>query len=212
MSVDAANNLYVVYSGVTWKDPNPEGINYRHLFGRARFHDHANWSTEPIDLNDGIMYYGQEYVFASMAKRIANDKLRMIYQTSDQPGTAVGTSGTTGAIPYHDNIIQYREVPGSTFWTTGTGKNELAHTNQVSQNYPNPVKGTTSFNVDLGEAAKVSVEVCNIMGQKIMQADKGVMNAGTHRITLDGNLLKPGICFYTVKINGESYTHKMIVE
>jgi hypothetical protein len=136
----------------------------------------------------------------------------MIYQTSDQPGTAVGTSGTTGAIPYHDNIIQYREVPGSTFWQTGVEKTPVDVKNQVGQNYPNPVKGITFFNITLGKSADVTIDVLNIMGQKIMSIEKGEMNSGMHQITLDGSQMNPGIYFYTVKIDGESHTHKMIVE
>jgi hypothetical protein len=212
MSIDAANNIYVIYSGVTWQNPSPEEINYRHIWARAKFHDKATWSTDPIDLNDGIMYYGMEYIFASMAKKITGDKLRFVYQTADQPGTAVGTAGTTGAIPYHDNTIQYREVPGSTFWPTGTGDNAAVKQNMVTQNYPNPVKGITFFDVNMANPASVRVEVSNIMGQKIMSIDKGTLNTGIHRMTIDGAQLASGIYFYTVKINGQSYTHKMIVE
>ena len=212
LSFDAANNLYVLYSGVTWENPSPDGINYRHLFGRAKFHNKTTWSTGPVDLNSGILYYGQEFIYASMAKRIAGDKLRILYQTADQPGTAVGTSGTTGAIPYHDNTIQYREVPGNTFWPVGIGGKNAAGKNAVSQNYPNPVKGMTSFTVSLDQDADVLLEVSNIMGQRIMSIDKGRMSTGMHKMTIDGARLTAGVYFYTVRINDASCTHKMIVE
>jgi len=212
ISVDGANNLYVVYSGVTWKDPSPEGIHYRHLFGRARFHDKMTWSADPIDLNDDITYYGQEFIFASMAKHITGDKLRLLYQTADQPGTAVGTSTGSLPIPYHDNVIQYREVPGSTFWPAGLEQNNYAGCNPVGRNYPNPVKGLTNINVSLDAPSAIVVEVANVTGQKILSLDKGIMGTGIHKITLDGSLLMPGIYFYTVRINGTSYVHKMIVE
>ncbi len=112
ISIDAANNIYIIYSGVVWQNPSPDGINYRHIWARAKFHNDADWSTPPMDLNDGILYIGFEFVFASMAKNLQGDKLRMVYQTANQPGTAVGTSGS---IPYHDNTIQYREIPLSIF-------------------------------------------------------------------------------------------------
>jgi hypothetical protein len=84
--------------------------------------------------------------------------------------------------------------------------------NAVSQNFPNPVKGLTSFNVSLEKAARVSVEVKNIMGQVAMIMDKGVVEAGTQTYKIDASSLISGIYFYTVKINGESFTHKMIVK
>ena len=212
ISIDAANNIYVIYSGVTWQNPNPEGINYRHIFARAKFHDDPDWSTDPIDLNDGIIYYGMEYAFASMAKNLQGDMLRFIYQTSDQPGTAVGTSGTTGAIPYHDNTIQYREIPGSTFWPTGTGNSLSSEENLVTQNYPNPVNDLTFFKVNMSRPGQVTVEVADIMGQRIMTLDKGYLGSGSHRMVLDAGNLSSGIYFYTVRIDGKAFTHKMIVE
>ncbi len=212
ISVDEFNNVYVLYSGITWENPNPDNINYRHIFGRAKFHGQATWSTDPIDLNSDFIYVFREFIFTAMAKRIANDKLRVIYQTADQPGTAVGTSTTTAPIPFHDNIIQYREIPGNTFWPVGIDNNAGVNKNNVGQNYPNPVKGMTSFTVNVEKSSKVIVEVSNIMGQKVMFMDKGIVNTGAQKFTLDCNSLTSGIYFYTVKINGESFTHKMIVQ
>ena len=70
----------------------------------------------------------------------------------------------------------------------------------------------TTFAVNIDKPASVVVEVSNIMGQKVMSFDKGVVNSGTQKYTIDCNALTSGIYFYTVKIGGESYTHKMIVE
>ncbi len=50
------------------------------------------------------------------------------------------------------------------------------------------------------------------MGQKVLTMDKGLVNAGVQTYTINGGSLSSGIYFYTVKINGESFTHKMIVE
>jgi hypothetical protein len=212
ISFDAYNNMYVIYSGVTWANPDPASdINFRHIFGRAKFHDQATWSTDPIDLNESFSYIFQEFVFASMAKNIYNDKLALLYQTANQPGTAVGTSTATNPIPPHESTIQYREVPGSTFWPTGIARTDAIRS-YVGQNYPNPVKGTTSFKVAIDKAATIVVEVANIMGQKVMILDKGVVNAGAQIFTIDCSSLNSGVYFYTVKINSESYTHKMIVE
>jgi hypothetical protein len=58
----------------------------------------------------------------------------------------------------------------------------------------------------------VVVEVTNIMGQKVMTMDKGFVNSGARKFTIECSQLTTGVYFYTVKINGESFTHKMIVE
>jgi len=211
MSLDAYNNLYVIYSQVTWENPSPEGINFRHIFGRAKFHNMSTWSTDPVDLNAGIAYFGQEYIFASMAKTVADDKLRIIFQTADQPGTAVGSGTAVPPIPFHDNFLQYREIPGSTFWPVGEGSKQINNT-VVSQNYPNPVQGSTSFLVQLGSPSQVSIEVLNMMGQKIMTLNKGLVNKGIQQFTIDCSQLSSGVYFYSVTVGGETYTHKMIIQ
>ena len=116
------------------------------------------------------------------------------------------------SIPVHECNIEYRELSGSDFWPTGLDNKPAVRSNQVTQNFPNPVKGSTMFNVYLEKPANVIVEVSNIMGQKIMGMDKGLVNAGSQQYTIDGSQLTKGVYFYTVKIGGESFTHKMIVD
>jgi hypothetical protein len=206
ISIDAANNVYFLWSAVTPGNPSPE-FNYRHIWGRAKFHNNTEMS-EMIDFNEGLLYLFYEYVYPSMAKNILNDKLSFIYQGSVEPGSNI----VDATIPVHECNIEYREIPGSSFWPTGIEKAPAVRMNPVSQNFPNPVKGATSFNVYLDIQANVVVEVLNVMGQKIMSIDKGLESAGGKQYSIDGSQLSSGVYFYTVKINGDSYTHKMIVE
>jgi len=207
LSVDSYNNLYCLYNVVTPGNPSPDPFNYRHMWARAKFHNKTTW-TEMKDLNDGVLYLFSEYAFSNMAKTILNNTLHVFYQTSPQPGSAVQVT----TIPVHDNNIEYRAIPVSTFWPTGIDGNKVVRQNFVGQNFPNPVNTTTSFTVSLDVAANVILEVSNIMGQKVMSLDKGFVNGGAQKFTIDCSQLTPGVYFYTVKINGESFTHKMIVE
>jgi len=209
MSVDDYNNLYVIWTGITWQNPNSEGVNFRHIFGRAKFHDKTTWAREPVDFNDGIAYYGQEFIFTSMAKTITQDKMRLVYQTSDTPGSAVGST----TVAFHDNFLQYREIPGSMFWATGAGDGASGHKTAVSQNFPNPVRGSTSFTMQLEKASIVTIGVSNVMGQQVMNLDKGFINNDRiQKFTIDCSQLTPGVYFYSVRANGETFTNKMIVQ
>lgn len=86
------------------------------------------------------------------------------------------------------------------------------NTFSVSQNYPNPVKSQTQFVLELDARAQVSVEVFNIMGQKIITENKGMLNSGSHLLELDMGGFASGLYFYTVKAGDQVITHKMIVE
>jgi len=87
-----------------------------------------------------------------------------------------------------------------------------SNTFAVSQNYPNPVSGQTQFVVELDARTQVSVELFNIMGQKIYTDNKGMLNNGRHLVQLDMSSFAPGLYFYTVKAGDQLVTRKMIVE
>ncbi len=81
----------------------------------------------------------------------------------------------------------------------------------VSANYPNPFRDVTTINVNLDRTASVKVQITTITGQKVLSLDKGVLPSGSNRVTIDGSSLTTGLYFYTVLIDGASYTGKMIV-
>jgi hypothetical protein len=207
ITIDDYNNIYVLYSAVTPGNPSPDPYNFRHMWGRAKFHNKTSW-TDLKDFNSGVFYLFYEFAFPNMAKKVLNNNLHVIYQTSNQPGSAVQVT----TIPVHDNNYEHRVIPISAYWPTGIDNNQEVRQNYVGQNFPNPVKGTTSFAVSLDKPANVTVDVTNIMGQKVMTMDKGFINSGARKFTIDCSQLTTGIYFYTVKINGESFTHKMIIE
>ena len=207
ITIDEYNNIYFLWQGLTVGNPSPDPYNYCHIWGRAWFHDNAEW-TEMIDFNTGLFYMFMEFAYPAVAKKLKNNKLQLITQTSSQPGSNIKDA----TIPVHDVNIEYREIPTADFIPVGIADKTVTSEIAVSQNYPNPVKGATCFNVNLEKVANVIVDVTNMMGQKIMSMDKGLVNAGLQTYSIDGSQLTAGVYFYTVKINGESFTRKMIVE
>jgi hypothetical protein len=83
----------------------------------------------------------------------------------------------------------------------------------VSQNYPNPATTTTKIGVELPTlGANLSLEVSNIMGQVVYAENRGAAKNSQNVFVIDVADYTPGVYFYTVKVNEESVTHKMIVE
>ena len=211
VTIDQYNNIYFLWSSVTVGNPDPTPYNYRHVWGRAWFNGAAQWS-DMLDLNSDFLYIFQEFAYPEVSKTIKNNNLLLLTQTSSQPGSNVAAGTTYPPVPVHEVSFAYREIPTSTFIPIGIPPAPAVTRNYVGQNFPNPVNGTTSFAVKVDKASTIVVEVSNIMGQKVMIMDKGLVNAGAQKFTIDCNSLTSGIYFYTVKINGELYTHKMIVE
>jgi type IX secretion system substrate protein len=82
----------------------------------------------------------------------------------------------------------------------------------VEQNSPNPFSANTSINVNLETQANLSLEVVNMIGQKVFEMNKGQVQSGTHTFEISAKNMKSGIYFYTVKANENTITKKMIVE
>ncbi|MEI6575016.1 MAG: T9SS type A sorting domain-containing protein [Bacteroidota bacterium] len=82
---------------------------------------------------------------------------------------------------------------------------------EVSQNYPNPCHGNTTIGVELVKSSTVSVEVSNLLGQKVISLPAQTLSNGVHEIKLDLSHLGAGAYFYTVTVGKERITKKMIV-
>jgi type IX secretion system substrate protein len=84
--------------------------------------------------------------------------------------------------------------------------------NTVKQNVPNPFSTNTTIEVSIENSANLSLEVVNMIGQKVFEMNKGQVDAGTYTFEVSAENLENGIYFYTVKANDNTMTKKMIVE
>jgi hypothetical protein len=78
--------------------------------------------------------------------------------------------------------------------------------------YPNPFKGSANVSVTVPNNGNLSIDVTNIVGQKVMSIEKGNVNAGKQLFTIDGTNLAAGVYFCTVRLDDQSFTKKMIVK
>jgi hypothetical protein len=82
----------------------------------------------------------------------------------------------------------------------------------VSSNYPNPFSGKTSVDVTLAKAGDVTVEISNIVGQRLVSTNYKNLHTGVNTLTIDGSSLAHGMYFYTVKAGLNTVTRTMTVE
>lgn len=115
------------------------------------------------------------------------------------------------------NPVQYKYIPDfiiteDMFTIVKANNITVSPTATVSQNYPNPFKGTTEISVMLTKQANVSLEVYNIVGQKVYEIPSATLSQGSHKLTIQSDMLKSGVYTYSVNIDGEKISRKMIVE
>lgn len=81
----------------------------------------------------------------------------------------------------------------------------------LSQNYPNPFNPTTQINFTLPEASLVTLEVMNMLGQKVATLVNDQKPAGRYSVNFDASKLASGVYFYIIKAGDFSKVRKMLL-
>ena len=94
------------------------------------------------------------------------------------------------------------------------GTELLPTRNSLSQNYPNPFNAQTVISFALVQPADVTLEVFNIIGQKVTVLANGFYQAGRHDVIWDGRdsggkPVASGIYYYRLEAGDYSETNRM---
>ncbi len=81
----------------------------------------------------------------------------------------------------------------------------------LGQNYPNPFNPQTTINYGLPEPGRVSLEVFNLIGQRVAVLVDGMMQAGKHHVVFDAQGLPGGVYVYRLKTNETSLSRQLIL-
>ena len=85
----------------------------------------------------------------------------------------------------------------------------LADKFELIGNYPNPFNPTTTISFNLPVDSKVKVAVSNILGQELKVVANREFKAGKIEVPFNATNLATGMYFYTVTVNGKSFTKSM---
>lgn len=107
--------------------------------------------------------------------------------------------------PSLDNSLASSWGASSGFGTPGS-QNSLLVSNedegispnkfQLNQNYPNPFNPTTSISYSLANSGKVTLEVFNILGEKIASLVNETQTTGTYEVQFNASKIPSGIYMY----------------
>ncbi|MFZ5979163.1 MAG: FlgD immunoglobulin-like domain containing protein [Candidatus Zixiibacteriota bacterium] len=87
---------------------------------------------------------------------------------------------------------------------------------ELSQNYPNPFNPVTTIQYNLPERSHVTIEVYNVLGQKVRTLVDREESAGSYKITWDGtsssgNAVSSGVYLYRFQADDYTETKKMVL-
>lgn len=111
--------------------------------------------------------------------------------------------------------ILYASISNRGIWRydlrpVGIVNNELLPAKfALEQNYPNPFNPTTTISYSLPEAGMVTLNIYNMLGQKVACLVNEVKTAGMHKATFNANKLASGIYIYELRANNKVLKNKM---
>ena len=86
----------------------------------------------------------------------------------------------------------------------------------LHQNYPNPFNPTTRIAFELATGGDVSLEIYNVLGQRVRTLLGGFRNAGTYEVNWDardqaGLPVATGLYLYRLQVDARSQTRQMVL-
>jgi regulation of enolase protein 1 (concanavalin A-like superfamily) len=112
-------------------------------------------------------------------------------------GTPIGT-----ILRYKTDAVWVAEV---------TRAEQIPTAVMLFQNYPNPFNPSSVIKYGLPVTAMVSLEVYNILGQRVATLVNGEQQAGYHEVVFENSTLGSGVYFYRLSGNNFTITKKMMV-
>lgn len=210
--IDAAGTMYVAYMTIIESADTSIWLqSHTHVYMITSSDNGATW-TYPYDLvmpqsmgGDGDL---QECAYASVARTVDN-WVYVVYQRDAAPGNSLSTEACDAANNTAANDIVFAKVEAA---TVSVPKVNTKDALSVSQNFPNPTRGITAFNVSINKSSDITVQVTDVIGKVVYTSKKPNAASGIHTMYLNTEKWNQGLYFYTVQAQGQKITKQLIVQ
>jgi hypothetical protein len=105
---------------------------------------------------------------------------------------------------------RYIESGGESIGINGTS-DEVIPKSLLIENYPNPFHQFTTIIFRIAETNRVSLEVYDMTGCKVVTFENQVLNPATYQLQFDGTFLTSGLYFCKITVGDYSETIKMML-
>ncbi|MDZ7764345.1 MAG: T9SS type A sorting domain-containing protein [Melioribacteraceae bacterium] len=112
----------------------------------------------------------------------------------------------------YPNFANYNyEVYNTGITTSNLSEGEVPKAFSLKQNYPNPFNPATTIEFDTEKMQHVSLNIYDILGQKVSTILDRSLRAGKHKVNFNGSNLSSGSYFYQLKTEDGVNTKKMTI-
>ncbi len=188
-------------------------------------------AAEPLSAADGLTGLGEAYEVFVTGTQLSSGRLEFTLSDEILGGLDAARCGI--ALQDEDGwrlLGAYLSADRKTIWTNleGEGTYRLVWGEEItgtvilpseialSQNYPNPFNPETTIQFALPQAGKVTLEIYNLMGRRVVTLYDGYAAAGYHTVHWNGlnTLGRPassGVYFYRLEADGKVISKKMVL-
>ncbi|MGA9365007.1 MAG: T9SS type A sorting domain-containing protein [Bacteroidota bacterium] len=134
-----------------------------------------------------------------------------VWSSVNQTERPLTLSSVTDVICGARSTTSLRYKTDGVWIVRSTEQQELPRTFGLSQNYPNPFNPSSVIQYALPYDAWVTLEVFNILGQRVSVLVNRQEKAGNYKVVFENSGLGSGVYFYRLSAAGFSETRKMII-
>jgi len=106
-------------------------------------------------------------------------------------------------------VSNYIILTAENITAVGLGDETLPSSFTLNQNYPNPFNPSTQISFALNSDSQITLDIFNILGQKVATLINEFRNAGTYSVNFDASNLTSGIYFYRLSNGQNTLVKKM---
>lgn len=115
---------------------------------------------------------------------------------------------SSSSVVYLLDDLTLANVSATTSVLSSNASNNLFN---LEQNAPNPFNGSTKISYSLNESSEVSLEVLDVLGNKLYTLANGSMSSGEFSTEFNSKGLQKGVYYYRLKAGSFIETKKMIL-
>ncbi|MCF8403926.1 MAG: T9SS type A sorting domain-containing protein [Bacteroidales bacterium] len=203
ISFDVMDNIFVAYCSLAPGYSN--GTNdYRHVIVNSSFDGGTTWEGQK-DMNVDLVFIFSECVFPMMPP-VIGDYVHITYQEDNEPGIAEWLANHAPV----ENRIHHMQYEKDFF--VAVNENSILPGIEVSECFPNPATGKINLGIKLTQNTFVSIEVLNVLGQRVEVVPGQQMSFGNNYLSIEIANLRDGIYYLNIEVGNTQFTRKFIVQ
>jgi photosystem II stability/assembly factor-like uncharacterized protein len=179
------------------------------------------WTEKKMPVGSGVVHQGRAVITIWGDNSITQDIIDgavegeslalTMWSVEEKKETPLSISSLQDALTGKqvENVLRY-ETDGVWIARGVKEAKEIPTTFSLSQNYPNPFNPSTTIKYGLPKDVKVTLEVYNILGQRVAVLADEAQEAGYHEVVFQNANLASGVYFYRLRAEDFVETKKLI--